>query len=459
MPGRTAFRRLAGGAALLLLALGGTPAPAADSLVIDGDGTVRAGSVTNGLVVAPSGTVRLGATAAPPLTVDGANVSIGSSLNFGKREGQLLTLWEPRTGIGVQNSTLYFRSYGNFAWFDRGNHASERFAPGEGGTVLMTLSSSPLAGRGTLDVGGSVSAKSLSANDAVSAATLAVTGAGAAKSFDIRTVARSGSGHPTVLPSLYVTGDFPDARPAEGAAPGVEFRHSNGTQGIGFGYNTIYATGSNTDQPLRLQARGASNVAITGNGNLEVPGTLYLGNEWTVTTSATSLAFSRNGKTIMGVNDGERLQYNVPGLGFYFLGNGYDSIGYRWATWDSDARLKADIAVIPGALDRVRALRGVTFHWNDRAHARRADLSSGLQVGVIAQEVEAVLPEAVSTNADGYKAVEYRDLVPLLIQALKEQDAIATEQAARIAALEADLAAVRAAIAALAAPGPTLVAN
>ena len=451
MPGRTVLRRSARGAALLLLALGGTSAPAADSLVIDGDGTVRAGSATNGLVVAPSGAVRLGATDAPPLTVDGSNVSIGSSLNFGQREGQLLTLWAPRTGIGVQNSTLYFRSYGNFAWFDRGTHAGDRFDPGEGGKVVMTLSTSPLAGRGTLDVAGSVSATSLTIGDAASPA---VASAIAAKSLDIRTAARTGSDHPTVLPSLYVTGDFPDARPADKAAAGVEFRHSNGTQGIGFGYNTIYATGSNANQPLRLQARGTDNVAITGNGNLEVPGTLYLGNRWALTTTPTSLGFSRDGKTIMVVNDGERLQYNVPGLGLYFLGNGYDSIGYRWATWDSDARLKSDIAVIPSALDRVRALHGVTFRWNDRAHARRPDLATGRQVGVIAQEVEAVLPEAVTTGADGYMAVEYRDLIPLLLQALKEQDAVATEQAARITALEADLAAVRSAIATLAAATP-----
>lgn len=448
MPDRTALRRLAGGAAILLLALGSAPARAGDPLVIDGDGTVRVGAATNGLVVAPSGAVRLGATAAPPLTVDGASVRIATGLDFGQRQGQLLTLWSPGTGIGVQSSTLYFRSYGNFAWFDRGKHADDRFAPGEGGKVLMTLSSAPLAGRGTLDVGGSVSATSLDA-----------AGALAAKSLDIRTAARTGDGHPKAAPALYVTGDFPEGRPAEGAAPGVEFRHSNGSQGIGLGYNTIYATGSNADQQLRLQARGNANVAITGNGNLELPGTLYLNNNWTVTTTGTALIFAHAGKTIMAVNDGERLQYNMPGLGVYYLGNGYNSIGYNWATWDSDARLKAAITAIPSPMSKVRALRGVTFHWNDRARARRADLSPDLQVGVIAQEVEAVLPEAVTTGADGYKAVEYRDLVPLLIEALKEQDAAAAAQAARIAALEADLAAIHSAIATLAPPRPTLAAN
>jgi hypothetical protein len=45
----------------------------------------------------------------------------------------------------------------------------------------------------------------------------------------------------------------------------VEFRDSNGSQGIGFGYNTIYATGSNPNQPLRLKARGNDNVEIVRN--------------------------------------------------------------------------------------------------------------------------------------------------------------------------------------------------
>jgi hypothetical protein len=92
---------------------------------------------------------------------------------------------------------------------------------------------------------------------------------------------------------------------------------------------------------------------------------------------------------------------------------------------------------------RVRALRGVSFTWNHLARERRPELPGGRQIGVIAQDVEAVLPEAVRDAPDGYKSVEYRDLIPLLVQALKEQDAVATAQATRIAALEADLAGLR----------------
>jgi hypothetical protein len=75
--------------------------------------------------------------------------------------------------------------------------------------------------------------------------------------LDISSVARTDT-HPTSVKGLYVKGDFgPDS-------DGIEFRHTNGTQGIGFGYNTIYATGVNTDQDLGLKPKGNGKVNITG---------------------------------------------------------------------------------------------------------------------------------------------------------------------------------------------------
>ena len=75
--------------------------------------------------------------------------------------------------------------------------------------------------------------------------------------LDIPQETRAGT-HPSAVKGLYVTGAF-------GAdSDGVEFRHTNGTQGIGFGHNTIYATGSNPNQDLGLKPRGAGQVVITG---------------------------------------------------------------------------------------------------------------------------------------------------------------------------------------------------
>lgn len=79
----------------------------------------------------------------------------------------------------------------------------------------------------------------------------------------------------------------------------------------------------------------------------------------------------------------------------------------------SDITLKENIEVIPAALDKISEIRGVTFNRTDQENEQR-------HAGVIAQEVEAVLPEVVSTNNDGIKSVAYGNLVSLLIEAVKE---------------------------------------
>jgi len=90
------------------------------------------------------------------------------------------------------------------------------------------------------------------------------------------------------------------------------------------------------------------------------------------------------------------------------------SIGTLFATdFDStsDERLKKNIKPIEGALDKVTKLVGVEFDWIN------TDKKS---IGVIAQQVEEVVPELVHTNSKGYKSVSYGNLVALLIEAIKE---------------------------------------
>lgn len=65
------------------------------------------------------------------------------------------------------------------------------------------------------------------------------------------------TGPPGAVEGLYVTGNLAPAK-------GVEFRHSNETQGIGIGYNTIYATGSDADQSLNMKPRGTGIVTVQG---------------------------------------------------------------------------------------------------------------------------------------------------------------------------------------------------
>ena len=80
----------------------------------------------------------------------------------------------------------------------------------------------------------------------------------------------------------------------------------------------------------------------------------------------------------------------------------------------SDVRWKVNINTIEGSLEKISQLRGVTYEWTD------ASKGVGNQIGVIAQEVEDIFPEAVSTDDQGYKSVAYAKLVSPLIEAVKE---------------------------------------
>jgi hypothetical protein len=88
----------------------------------------------------------------------------------------------------------------------------------------------------------------------------AFTTAAGANTLDVQSAARTGAAHPKGL-ALYVTSSYANSK-AEGDAALAEFRDSNASQGIGIGFNTIYATGSNADQELILRARGKSSVRI-----------------------------------------------------------------------------------------------------------------------------------------------------------------------------------------------------
>jgi len=110
--------------------------------------------------------------------------------------------------------------------------------------------------------------------------------------------------------------------------------------------------------------------------------------------------------------------------------------GNNTGTWSnlSDRRLKKDIIPIEGALETVRKLQGVTFRWKDTS--RGAGLE-GLKRGLIAQDVEAVIPEWVSTQSDGYKVLTKEGIEAVLIEAIKELKAENDALRSRVEALEA----------------------
>ena len=94
------------------------------------------------------------------------------------------------------------------------------------------------------------------------------------------------------------------------------------------------------------------------------------------------------------------------------------------AYYGSDIALKENITTIDNALDKINSLQGVKFDWTDEYINSRGG-EDGFFVrkhdtGIIAQDVEKVLPEIVAKRADGYKGVKYEKLMGLVIQAIKE---------------------------------------
>jgi hypothetical protein len=86
----------------------------------------------------------------------------------------------------------------------------------------------------------------------------------------------------------------------------------------------------------------------------------------------------------------------------------------------SDIRLKTNVLLLSPVLERLKQVRGVTFEWNDIAETM-GQLKGQQEIGVIAQEVEAVFPELVTTWGDTeYRAVDYSKLAAVLIEAVKE---------------------------------------
>ena len=102
-------------------------------------------------------------------------------------------------------------------------------------------------------------------------------------------------------------------------------------------------------------------------------------------------------------------------------GNNISAVSFAYT---SDRTLKTNILPINNALDKVNRLEGVSFNWKD---------NGGEELGLIAQDVEKVLPELVLTNPKtGLKSVKYGNIVPVLIEAIKEQQKQIDELKAKI---------------------------
>ena len=203
---------------------------------------------------------------------------------------------------------------------------------------------------------------------------------------------------------------------------------SSGNVGIGT---------SSPDTKLDITASGVNGVVINQDGsNADISSRLFFKEQnSTIALYNTGNTFSfRTGATINSTSGSERFQVNTNGARVVDGALGVDlspstTDGRIDAANDvvafstSDKRLKENIKPLDNALDKVLKINGVSFDWKPLTEEEKKTIhgNEGHDVGVIAQEIEEVLPEVVTTRDSGYKAVKYEKIVPLLIEAIKEQ--------------------------------------
>lgn len=114
-------------------------------------------------------------------------------------------------------------------------------------------------------------------------------------------------------------------------------------------------------------------------------------------------------------------------------GSDIDSLG--GSIFNSDRRLKQDISGITDALGGILALNGVTYRYNASKYPELG-LSDQPQIGFLAQDLEQVYPQLVVTRPDGFKAVNYAQLVPVLVEAIKQQQSMLADLQTQVKELQ-----------------------
>ena len=154
----------------------------------------------------------------------------------------------------------------------------------------------------------------------------------------------------------------------------------------------------------------------TGNGTNSLPSFSFIGD--------TNTGIYRPGTNTLGLVTNGVLRLRITSAGAMGLGvtptnttGRFEASNDVVAFSSSDKRWKKNIVKIDSAIDKIKKINGVKFEWieDEKFHGNR-----GKDIGIIAQEIEEILPEIVKTRDSGMKAVRYEKIIPLLIEAIKE---------------------------------------
>jgi len=232
------------------------------------------------------------------------------------------------------------------------------------------------------------------------------------------------------------------------------YNTANGFQSL-FSNTTGYANTANGYYSLHFNTTGFHNTAngvtagysiVTGNSNT------FLGygagyNALQLTSASNSMALGNGAYTTASnqvvIGNSAITQTLLNGnVGIGTTGPGYTLTvsGTAWVTsgaWSgSDIRWKKDVVPLSDVLGKVNQLQGVKFDWR-KDEFPKMNFPSGSQIGFIAQDVEPIFPELVTTDNNGYKGISYEKFVPVLTEAIKELNAKVDSQQKEIESLKA----------------------
>ncbi|HWY10895.1 MAG TPA: tail fiber domain-containing protein [Bacteroidia bacterium] len=191
----------------------------------------------------------------------------------------------------------------------------------------------------------------------------------------------------------------------------------------------IFNPGSNV---IGFSTGGTERMRVTSSGNLLVGSTTDNGNRVQITGSSNQSALlNTTSQTsdygycqINQVNRSLTKAYSVYSSAtgtntenFFVNGSG-DAWGKSWTSW-SDKTLKENIDSLPNALNLVKQLKGVKYNFKSSVVGPGPIKT---EIGLIAQDVESIVPEVVNTSDKGIKGIMYQNLVPLLIESIKAHD-------------------------------------
>jgi len=150
-----------------------------------------------------------------------------------------------------------------------------------------------------------------------------------------------------------------------------------------------------------------------------------------IQSAGAPILFLPAGTERMRINSNGNISINYAGDAGYRLYVSGAIYATSNITANSDLTLKKNLKLIDNPIDKLMSLNGYLYQWKE---------NNDYQYGVIAQEVEKILPYAVSTGNDGIKGVSYNQLTPLLIEGFKSHESEITILKARVKYLESKLA-------------------